>query len=165
MSITIRPLYFLLLAFSLFLLGGSFVLQFLFHLEPCPLCIIDRVLVFILTIFFVIALWHNPKHRGQQVYSFIGFFIASLGILSSARHLWIIHLPPELAPDCGPGIDYLFGTLPPHEALLLVLRGSGECAVNKSAFLGFPIPGWTLISFILLALGSLLPWWGKKRTA
>lgn len=163
MSLTIRPLYFILLGFSLFLLGASFVLQFQFNLEPCPLCIIDRVLVFILTIFFMIALWHNPLRRGQQIYSFVGFSIALLGILSSARHLWIIHLPPELAPDCGPGIHYLFGTLPPHEALLMVLRGSGECAVNKGSFLGFPIPLWTLLSFILLAIGSLLPWWAKER--
>ncbi len=162
MRLTIRPLYFYLLGFSLFLLGTSFVLQFYFHLDPCPLCIIDRVLVFILTLFFAIALMHNPKPRGQKIYSSIGFAIASLGIASAVRHLWIIHLPPEQVPACGPGLQYLFGTLPPHEALLMVLQGSGECYKDSSHFLGFSIPGWTLIGFLLLAVGALLPWWGNK---
>ncbi len=162
MRLTIRPLYFYLFAFSLLLLGGSFALQFIFHWEPCPLCIIDRIVVIILTIFFLIALCHNPKGNGQKVYGVIGFGLATLGILSSARHLWILHLPPELVPACGPGFNYLFGTLPPVEALVIILQGSGECTVNKSAFLWLPLPAWTLASFIVLAIGSLLPWWGKR---
>ncbi len=163
MRITIRPLYYYLFGFSLFLLGTSFVLQFHFHLQPCPLCIIDRVLVFILTLFFIIAIMHNPQPRGQKIYSLIGFSIALLGICSAIRHLWIIHLPPEQVPACGPGIQYLFGTFPPHEAIMLVLQGSGECYSDKSNLFGISLPAWTLLGFMMLAIGSLLPWWGSKK--
>ncbi|MBS0288979.1 MAG: disulfide bond formation protein B [Proteobacteria bacterium] len=159
---TIRPLYYYLLLYSLFLLGMSFVLQFQFQQIPCPLCIIDRIIVFTMIIFFIVALWHNPKLAVQKIYSVVGFLLAFLGILSSGRHLWLINLPSELVPGCGPGIDYLFGTLPLKDALFEILQGSGECALNSSHFLGLPIPGWTMFSFTVLALGSLLPWWGKK---
>lgn len=163
MKLTTHSPYFLLFGFSLFLVSTSFVLQYYFHLEPCPLCIIDRVLVMILTIFYAAASIHNPDKFGQKIYSIIGFIISLLGILSASRHLWIIHLPPEQVPACGPGIQYLFDTLPPHEALMLILQGSGECYENKSQLLGISIPLWTLLSFVLLAVGSLLPWWANKK--
>ncbi len=162
MRLTIRPIYFYLLGFCLFLLAVSLVLQFYFKLDPCPLCIIDRILVFILTLFFTIALIHNPKHRGQQVYGLIGFLIAALGIYSTLRHLWILHLPADKVPDCSPGFEYLFKTLAPHEALMMILKGSGECAV-KNNLIGLSIPGWTLIGFVFLAIGCLLPCWGRDK--
>lgn len=162
MRLTIRPLYAYLLVFSLCLLGASFVLQFQFHLEPCPLCIIDRIIVFLLTIFFIIAIAHNPKGRSYQIYCLTGFLFAFTGILSTLRHLWIMHLPPELVPECGPGLKYLFGTLPPTEAFMAVLRGSGECAKENSLFLGATLPGWTMVAFFILAIGCLLPLWAKK---
>ncbi len=163
MSLTIRPLYYYLLGFSLFLLGTSFVLQFHYNLEPCPLCIIARVLVMVITLFFIVALCHNPKKRGQQIYSAMGFVIALLGVLTSLRHIWLIHLPPEEVPACGPGLQYLFDTLPLNEALVHIFQGSGECAVKNSFLFGLSIPGWTLIGFIVLGIGCLLPLWGTKR--
>ncbi|MBI2792775.1 MAG: disulfide bond formation protein B [Gammaproteobacteria bacterium] len=163
MKLTIRPLFAYLFIFSLCLLSGSFILQFHYHLEPCPLCIIDRIIVFFLTIFFVIALFHNPKGRINHIYCITGFLLSLMGMLSTTRHLWIMHLPPDQVPECGPGLEYLFGTLPPTEAFLAVIRGSGECATKNSELFGLSLPAWTLIAFIVLAIGCLLPLWAKKR--
>lgn len=159
----IRPVYYYLLIFSVISLATSFILQFGFHLEPCSLCIIDRILVFILTLFFLIALWHNPKKLGQQIYSVLGFTIAFAGIILTARHLWLIHLPRELVPACGPSFNYLIETLSPKEALIVILKGSGECAENNSLFWGLSLPFWTMVVFIIMAIGSLVPWWKNRK--
>ncbi len=42
-----------------------------------------------------------------------------------------------------------------------VLQGSGECAEVNWTFLGFSMPEWTLLCFVLLAIGALVA--GFKR--
>lgn len=162
MRLTIRPLYAYLFIFCLFLLAVSFVLQFHFHLEPCPLCVIDRIIVFMLALFFAIGLLHNPKACGQKIYSLFGFLLSSLGVVVCARHVWIMHLPPEQV-ACSPGFNYLIDTLPPHEAILTILKGSGECAQHSAISFGLSLPMWTLIAFLILAIGNLLVWWGSRK--
>ncbi|MFI4938138.1 MAG: disulfide bond formation protein B [Candidatus Berkiellales bacterium] len=162
MKLTIRLIYFYLFAFSLFLLAISFLLQYGFHLQPCPLCIIDRILVLLIVICFVVALCHPSQKMGQRLYSLIAFLLCALGILVTSRHLWLIHLPVNEVPACSPSFNYLIETFPLKEALIIILKSSGECAVNTPAVLGLTLPAWTLMSFVLLAVGSLLPWWVKK---
>lgn len=159
----IRFVYSCLLAFAVFLLAISFILQFGFQLEPCPLCIIDRIIVLILTVFYSIALWHNPSSRQANFYCAVGFIIAVLGIIVAARHLWIIHLPPNQVPSCGPGFNYLMSTLPPKEALMVILKGSGECAEATGTIAGLTLPGWAMLSFIILAFGCLLPLFYRQK--
>jgi disulfide bond formation protein DsbB len=42
-----------------------------------------------------------------------------------------------------------------------VLAGSGECAEVNWTFAGFSMPEWTLLCFVLLAIGALAA--GLKR--
>jgi protein dithiol:quinone oxidoreductase len=69
----------------------------------------------------------------------------------SARHVWLQSLPPDQAPACGPGLAYLFESFPLTEALALLLRGDGNCALVGWSFLGLSIPGWTLVAFVVIA--------------
>jgi disulfide bond formation protein DsbB len=155
-KLTSRRLYAYLLGFSLLLLIASFILQYGFHLHPCPLCMIDRMLVGMLVLLFGVALWHNPKGYGQTLYGLLGFSLTLTGIATTARHLWILHLPKELAPACTPGIDYLMETFPVTEVFMIILKGSGECAQFNDAWLGVSLPAWTMAGFIVLAIGCVL---------
>lgn len=153
-----QKLFFSLFIFALALSVGSFVLQFGFHLEPCSLCMIARALVMMITAIFGIALIHQPQAFGAHVYRFIGGLLAILGIAVTARHLWILNLPPEALPDCIPSFDYLLKILPLKDALTLSLKGSNECSQQNPSFLGLSLPLWTLGGFAIIALSSLLPW-------
>jgi disulfide bond formation protein DsbB len=62
-------------------------------------------------------------------------------------------------------LKYLFGTLPPGDAFLAVIRGSGECATKNSEMFGLSLPGWTMIAFLVLAIGCLLPLWVGKNNS
>jgi len=163
MRLTIRPIYAYLLTFCLFMLAVSFILQFHFQLEPCPLCVIDRIIVLILTFFFAIGFWHNPAKLGQKIYSVGGFIFCAIGIAVCARHVWLLHLPPDQVPACSPGFDYLIDTLPLHEALIVIFKGTGECAGKSHFSFGLSLPMWTMIGFIILAVGNVLVWWGNKK--
>ena len=156
MTTTARTGYCAIFLLSLAMLGTSFALEHFWGLTPCPLCLIARYLVFCLTLLFGIAWLHNPGKRGRVAYLIFSTLLCLLGIAVTLRHLYIQHLPPELAPACTPGLDYLLETLPVLEAFLVVLHGSGECAKSSGALLGLSLPAWTLLGFI--GLGVLNVW-------
>src|SRR6266436_4365399 len=107
------------------MLAFGYYLQFAVGLEPCPLCIIQRILLF------------------------------AAGVAVAGRHVWLQHLPPEKRPACGPALDYLLSAFGPVEGLSRVLRGSGECGVVDWTLLSFSIPEWTLAAFAALSVWAV----------
>ncbi|MCC6302448.1 MAG: disulfide bond formation protein B [Gammaproteobacteria bacterium] len=130
------------------LMAAALVLQYVEGLEPCPLCILQRVAVMLLGGVFLIAALHNPAATGRRLYAVACLLIAAVGAGVAGRHVWLQHLPPEEVPPCGPGMDYILETFPFSKALAIILRGSGDCAALDWTLLGLSIPGWTLVAFI-----------------
>jgi len=155
--ITLKPrLWFTLgfiACFSMLAVGAYF--QFVEDMQPCPLCISQRIAILITGIIFLIAVLHNPLQKGIQRYAISGTVAALVGASISARHIWIQNLPADEVPECSPGLSYIFENFPLTETLKLMLNGTGECAEILWTFLGLSIPGWTLIAFIGLASLSL----------
>jgi len=130
--------------------------QHVLQLEPCPLCIFQRVVVIALGMVFLVATLHNPSGPGVRVYGALVTLVATTGAGIAGRHVWLQNLPPDQVPDCGPGLDYILEVFPVGEALRMVLHGSGECAQVLWRFLGLTIPGWTLVAFSGFILYGLL---------
>ncbi|MGH8671928.1 MAG: disulfide bond formation protein B [Burkholderiales bacterium] len=154
-----RTCYLLAFAICAGLLLFAVYLEQALKLEPCPLCIIQRVFVAALGLVFLVAALHNPGRVGAIGYALSAGVLALVGAATAARHVWIQNLPPDQLPECGPGLDYMLETLPLSETVKMVLHGSGECAENAWLFLGIGIPGWTLIFFLALGLLAVLLAW------
>lgn len=137
------------------MLGIAGYFQFINNLEPCPLCILQRVLALLVGVVLLIAVLHNPKGNGLRIYGFLAGALALLGASISARHLWLQSLPEDQVPSCGPGLNFMLDNFPLGDTINMVLRGSGECAEVLWTFIGVSIPGWTLVAFIVLATLSL----------
>jgi disulfide bond formation protein DsbB len=133
------------------LLAAAAWLQFGKGLEPCPLCITQRVFVFLIALTLLTAAWHNPGRTGRRIYATLATLLALGGATVAARHVWLQHLPAEEVPACGPGLSYVFEHFPLTETLKLLVSGTGECSKIDWTLLGLSIPGWTLIAFLLLA--------------
>lgn len=123
-------------------------------LNPCPLCVFQRIGLIGLGVISLLALIHNPvSNVFKRFYTLLG----TLSILWSAavagRHVWLQNLPPDQVPSCGPGLEYWVETLPMTSVLQQVLSGSGECATIDWTLFGFSLPVWSLLFFsVLLAL-------------
>ncbi len=156
---TPRTWFFLgfLACFSMLAIGAYF--QLIEELEPCPLCISQRIFIFTTGIIMLAAAIHNPQQKGRKIYAISGGVAAFLGACVSMRHVWLQNLPPEDVPECSPGLDYIFQHFPLTETLKLMLNGTGECADVLWTFLGLSIPGWTLLAFLMLSVTSLLQYW------
>ncbi|MGB5246367.1 MAG: disulfide bond formation protein B [Woeseia sp.] len=123
-------------------------------LEPCPLCIFQRVATISLGVVFLLAALHNPSGVGRRVYAVLCLLAAGGGLAVAGRHIWLQNLPADEVPACGPGLDYIIDAFPLSDALKMIFTGSGECATIDWHFLGLTMPAWVAISFtVLLALG------------
>lgn len=136
--------------------------QFVEGLEPCPLCISQRIAILLTGLVLLVGAIHNPVACGRKAYAIGGGVAALAGASISARHIWLQNLPPEEVPECGPGLSYIFENFPLSETIKLMLNGTGECAEVLWTFLGLSIPGWTLVAFLMLATLSLLQFWNDN---
>jgi disulfide bond formation protein DsbB len=143
-----------LLAFALFK-------QYQDFLDPCPLCVIQRVAYLWIGIFALLAAIHHPARKGQVIYCWLIALGAVFGTAVAGRHTWLQHLPSELVPECGPGLNYMLENFPLSETLSAVFLGSGSCAEVKWSFLGLSMPEWNLAWF--LGLGILTLWFTFRR--
>ena len=134
------------------LLGYAYILQFFAELDPCPLCIFQRLVFFVLGLIFLLAALHRPKTTGAWVYGTLLGISSAVGIAIAWRHIWLQQLPEDKVPECGPGLEYMLEVFSLGETLEMVFTGSGECAKVSWAFLGLSIPTWSLIWFVILGI-------------
>jgi disulfide bond formation protein DsbB len=132
------------------LLAYAYYAQYVLHLEPCPLCMFQRIGVIVLCAVFLIAALHDPAAFGRRIYALLLGLSALWTIGVAARHLYIQSLPPDSVPACGASLDFMLKVFSFSEVLVKVLTGSGECAKVTWEFLGLAMPAWVLISAVVL---------------
>jgi disulfide bond formation protein DsbB len=145
------------------LISYALYAQYGLGLEPCPLCILQRVAVIGVGVLFLLAWLHNPGDRGARIYGALIDLVAVAGIAVAARQIWIINQPPGSVAECGASLDYMMAVLPLHEVLGKVLSGSGECAKVDWTFLGLYMPTWVLMALVVVGTwGLAVNWLGRK---
>lgn len=137
------------------LIAAAYYLQWVKGVEPCPLCIMQRVAVFATGIAFLAAALHHPGRIGARIYGGLIAMLALTGAGVAGRHVWLQYTPAEKRPACGPGLEYLLGTFGPFEGLRRILQGSGECGVVDYALLGLSLPHWTLLAFVVFTAAAV----------
>jgi disulfide bond formation protein DsbB len=135
------------------LLGYAYYTQYELGLEPCPLCIFQRIGIAALGVVFLIAGLHNPRGWGASVYAVLIGVVSLATIGVAIRHLYVQSLPPGTIPACGAPLDVLLQFTPVTQVIRKVLTGSGECSQVSWKFLGLAMPAWVLIW--ALALGAM----------
>ncbi len=137
------------------LIGFALWQQHAMGLDPCPLCVFQRLAFIAAGLVALAAAMHGPRRAGRYFYA-AGIVLAAVaGAVVAIRHLWLQSLPADQVPACGPGLEYLLDSFPLAEALNIVFAGSGECATVDWQFLGLSMPGWTLIWYVLLGAAAL----------
>jgi protein dithiol:quinone oxidoreductase len=134
------------------LIGFALYLQYYQYQDPCPLCILQRMVYIALMGIYLVAALHGPGRTGAYVYGGLLTATAGIGAAIAARHVWLQYLPPDRVPECGPGLEFTLRKFPLFEALEKILAGSGQCAEATWKFLGLTIAGWSLVWFVLLGL-------------
>lgn len=153
MKLTYRFVNLLLVIAAVIGMVFALYLEHVQGLEPCPLCVFQRVGLMIMGIFALLAFIHHPKKPlTRRIYSFFALLGIGWSVGVAARHVWLQHLPPDQVPSCGPGLNFWLDSFPMAEVVKLVLSGSGECAEIDWTLLGLSLPTWSLVFFSALLL-------------
>ena len=143
-----RAWYSLVVLICAGLIAYALYLQHVEFLDPCPLCILQRMAFIWIAVAALLAAVHNPAGSVRWIYGALVMVGGLLGAVVAGRHLWLQNLPAEQVPDCGMGLNYMLETLPLGDVFRQVFYGSGECAEIHWVFLGLSMPAWTMICYI-----------------
>jgi disulfide bond formation protein DsbB len=126
----------------------ALVIQTVYKLEPCPLCITQRMFFMGLGVLFLIGAFVKPASIYAKVLTVLQVLTALGGAGWAIRHWWLQAHKGEIIADCGVGFDYMFDNFPLEKMFKLIFKGTGDCAAIDWTFLGLTLPQLGLIAFI-----------------
>ncbi len=158
------PLHWALAALALtgLMVGGAQFMEHVLGLDPCPLCLMQRLWTMLGGAVVLAGLALNPRAIAYPIAA-LGCTIVGAGF--SARQLWLQSLPADQIPACGPDMAYMIEAFPLADILKAMTMGTGNCAEVTWTLLGISIAGWALLGFV--ALGVTLALWlqSNRKTA
>jgi disulfide bond formation protein DsbB len=131
------------------LMFGALIMEHLFGMAPCPLCLMQRIWFFVAGAFAFASLVHRPK---WGIYPSCSIVAACIGGGFSIRQLYLQSLPADQVPACGPDLAYMLDTFPLSDVLIAMTRGTGDCAEVSWSLLGLSIPAWALVGFAAIII-------------
>lgn len=138
------------------LVGLALMIQVHYHLEPCPLCISQRMIFMGLGLLFLLTALLPQTLIIRLVGVILQVLTAMGGAGVAIRHWYIQAHKESMIVDCGVGFDYMFENFPFKKAVQLVFRGTGDCAAIDWTLLGLTIPQLSLIAFISFAVFAVI---------
>lgn len=139
-----RTHYLLTTVFCAGMLSVALFFQLVVGLEPCPLCVFQRIALLFIGLVALVAFLHNPHGLTDRFYGALLVLgaLGSLGIAS--RHVWLLSLPKDEAVSCGPGmeiwLDRFISYLPQGKVTETLFRSSAECSEVTWSLFGLGIP-------------------------
>ena len=133
------------------MMGFALYAQYVLLLDPCPLCVFQRIATISLGAVFLVAALHGPGRVGARVYAAFIVLTAGFGVGVATWHVRLQNMPSDEVPGCGPGFEYIMDNFALFDALSMIFKGSGECADVLWRMLGLSMPSW-----VIIGLGGLL---------
>lgn len=144
----IRFSYFLGFILITFLLGLAEYLEIYKGMIPCPLCMLQRVVLIALGVLFFVGMLLGMKGLAQVTVGLLSLLTSIGGILLSGRQVWLQHVPTTSHGECGVSLSYMFNALPLMDALKQTWTGGMECSQQGWVFLHLTLAEWSLLGFV-----------------
>ncbi len=155
-----RKAVWLLFAVSVCAFAGSLAAQYVLGMEPCVLCISQRLCVLATALCAAIVLMCRPRRKAGGLFGAVFISIPAVtGISVAAYQLWLQSLPPGTAPSCGAPWTFRLKGWPLFDWFEPVVRGFGNCA-EPDYLLGVALPVWSAAYFLAVVLTV---WWAWAR--
>jgi disulfide bond formation protein DsbB len=128
--------------------GAALVSQHVFDMQPCPWCVLQRIIFLAIAVACVIGLaWQRRPGR-----SISGVLVIVLAVSGMASALWQ-HFVAASATSCNLTLaDRIIGTTTLDSLLPDVFSPRASCAEAAVKLFGVPYDLWSLALFVLLAL-------------
>lgn len=142
-----RSRYIIAFLIAASLVGFSLYMEYGHGLEPCPLCILQRVLYAAIMLICLAAFICAWQRFALRVYAALCFICAGAGLGVASRQVWLQHLPASELQGCGPSLGFMLKNFPIGETAKMLLTGTAECGQVQWTLFGLSMAGWSVISF------------------
>lgn len=142
--------------FCVGLLGYANYLEHVEFINPCPLCLLQRGVFYLIGVLFALAAIKPVLYWGRKLFGGFLLLASAAGAAVAGRHVWLQSLPADQVPDCGQSLEVMLEMNPLFEVLKTVLNGDGSCAEVSWSMFGLSMPYWTLFAYIGMFFYSLI---------
>lgn len=147
-----RKTIFLLVGLSVFSAAASFFSQYILGMNPCVLCIEQRLCVLAAGLLALASAFSRQNTHRTRIFSALLISLpAGYGIYVASYQIWLQSLPPTVAPACGAPWTFRLKDWPLFDWFEPIVRGFGNCA-QPDYLLGIPFPVWSISYFSLVIL-------------
>jgi disulfide bond formation protein DsbB len=146
-----RSMFLLAFFASVLIMSAALYLEHAFGLQPCSLCMVQRVFVVVFGMVCLAGAVQLPRALGTRIYAAIALLSALLGGLAATRQLWLQEHADVPAVTCHPGLWQMLQHAPLLQTLKVLVLGTPDCGFVNWTFLGLSLPEWSLLGFIVLA--------------
>ncbi len=136
------------------LIGFALYLQYFENLEPCPLCMLQRICFFALGILFLLAAIQGPGKLGVRIYAILEFAVAATGLGFASRHVLLQWFPPDVS-ACTADLFFQLSRFPVLRVVRKALEATGDCAKVDWTLFGLSIAQWSWIWFAILVVFAI----------
>jgi protein dithiol:quinone oxidoreductase len=154
-SFSARALYVATVLLVVAAMAAALYLQYVVGLNPCPLCVIQRMAIIAASIFALLAALAAYRSWPRPLLGILGIAFAGAGGGVAVWHAWLLKHPPESL-GCGRPFEWFSEDFPLVTWLPKLFRGDGDCLAVDWTFLGLGVPHLSALTF--LALLVLLIW-------
>jgi disulfide bond formation protein DsbB len=140
------------------LVGGSFFVEHVLLVEPCPLCLIQRYVYLLLAIVFAAAALQRRRSGLRRGLLFVGLAFVVFGGGVAAYQSKLQLFPAARAATCTPSLSYMLDTLPMNELIGRLFEAHGDCSDTSFKVLGLTLAQISLVAstLLLVALVTVL---------
>ena len=142
----------LTLLLSLGALGAALVSQHVFDMQPCPWCVLQRLIFAALAFAALLGLLWTSR-AGRRTSAALGIVLAALGV---AAALWQ-HAVAAKSASCNLTLaDRIISGLQLDALLPSMFAATASCADAAAPLFGMPYEYWSLARFGLLGLALVM---------
>jgi protein dithiol:quinone oxidoreductase len=136
--------------------------QYVLDLQPCHLCIFQRVTVAAMGLAFLAAALHSAGRLRGAIYAALIGITGFATLATSGRHVWIQMQPPGSIASCGADLDFLLDVFPLTDVIMKVFKAGGECAKVDFTLLGLSMPAWVFAFALVVTVAGV--WVNLRQT-
>jgi disulfide bond formation protein DsbB len=130
------------------LVGASFFVEHVLGIEPCPLCIMQRLTYIVLIPVFLAAAVTRPHGRAQRALFWTAGVLTMAGLAVAGYQTQLQLFPAPAVASRGASLSDMLDTMAVTEVLARVLHATGDCSDTSFKILGFTLAQASLVIFL-----------------
>ncbi len=143
-----------LLFFTIIVLAAVLIVEYNNSLQPCPLCIMQRMCAFVIGFLCFLGIGITSLRR-VKINVILQIIFAILGAYFASRQLWLQSLPAGVGQMCMPGLEVVQKYLTLGGVFKAYFWGATDCSEITWRGLGLTMPAWALMYFSFITIANV----------